>query len=451
MNLFKIFFITLIVILAGIPSISSAAPKSPTIIRDTEIESILRSWATPIFKAANLNPDAVHIIIVQSNAVNAFVAGGSNIFFYTGLINKTENAGELIGVIAHETGHIAGGHLIKGREAMERASYESIIGTILGIGVAIISGDSAAVPAISMGGNSMAMRKYLAHSRIQESSADQAALTFLEKAEINPAGMASFMDKLKADNYVPENQQSEYVRTHPLVDRRVDALKERISSSQYNSAQYPALWKEQHARMKAKLTGFINPEQVSWIYDDKDKSIAARYARAIAAYQNNKVDDALNKISALIETEPKNPYFHELKGQMLVDFNRVSEAVPNYKKAIELLPKASLFRIALAHALIESATQNEKDLLNNAVEQLEIALRNENKSTRIHRLLAIAYGRLGANNKAQIHLAEEAVLQRRFTYAKQQAEHILETENEGSKLWIKAKDIISFIETNKKE
>ncbi len=449
MRLFKIFFMALLIILVDKPNISNAAPKSPTIIRDTEIEGILRSWANPVFRAANLNPDAVNIIIVQSNAVNAFVAGGSNIFFYTGLISKTENAGELIGVIAHETGHIAGGHLIKGREAMERASYESIIGTILGVGIAIISGDSAAAPAISSGGSTIAMRKYLAHSRIQESSADQAALTFLEKAKINPAGMASFMDKLKSDSYIPETQRSEYVRTHPLVDRRVEALKARINESEYNAVPYPDLWAEQHARMKAKLTGFINPNQVSWAYDDKDISIAARYARAIAAYQNNKINDALNKISALIKLEPQNPYFYELKGQMLVDFNKVSKAVPYYEKAIELLPKASLFRIALAHALIESATQNEANLLTYAIKQLEIALRSESKSTRVHRLLATAYGRLGLNNEAQIHLAEEAVLQRRFTYAKQQAEHILKAENEGSKLWLKAKDIIFFIETKK--
>ncbi len=450
MNLFKIFFITLLVILVANPNISNAGKAKLSLIRDTEIESILRSWGSPIFKSAKLNPEAVNIILVQSNNVNAFVAGGSNIFIYTGLINKTDNPSELIGVMAHEAGHIAGGHLIRGRMALERASYESIIGTLLGIGVAIISGDAAAVPALSLGGNSIAGRRYLAHSRIQESSADQAALTFLEKAQINPSGMASFMDKLKADNYVPESQQSEYIRTHPLASNRIEALNNRIEQSQYKSAPYPDLWLEQHARMKAKLTGFINPEQVPWMYDDKDSSITARYARAIAAYRTDKVDDALNKISELIKTEPNNPYFYELKGQMLVDFNKVEEAVKYYEKAIDILPQASLFRIALAHALIESAQKNEPNLLTQAVEQLEKSLHDEKKSPRIHRLLATAYGRLGQSSKAKLHLAEEALLQRNFTYAKQHAEHVLETETEGSKLWLKAKDIISFIETKKK-
>ncbi len=452
---FKIFFIALFIIMTINPHISYAKKKPLSLIRDTEIENILRSWGEPIFRAAKLDTKAVNIILVQSNNVNAFVAGGSNIFFYTGLISRTENSGELIGVLAHETGHIAGGHLVRGRMAMERASYESIISTLLGIGVAIVSGDSSAVSAISLGGNSFAQRKYLAHSRIQESSADQAALTFLEKAKINPLGMVSFMDKLKADNYVPESQQSEYIRTHPLIDNRMEALKLRTSESPYNSTPYPKIWTEQHARMKAKLAGFINPEQVPWMYDDKDKSVPARYARAIAAYRNDRVDDALNKIDGLIKIEPQNPYFQELKGQMLVEFNMVKQAIPYYKKAIEIMPKANLFRIALAHALIESAQQNEKDLLIEAIKQLEIALGGESRSTRIHRLLATAYGRLGDEgnngNKAKLHLAEEAVLQNRFTYAKQHAQHILETEKKGSKLWLKANDIISFIKTTKKE
>ena len=190
-------------------------------IRDTEIEAILKSWSAPIFKAAGLDPEGVHIILVKDDAVNAFVAGGSNIFVYTGRIEKTESPGELIGVIAHETGHIAGGHLIRSREAMERASYESMIGALLGLGAAIAGGNPSAASAGIAGSSTFAQRSYLAYSRVQESSADQAALSFLEKAQINPSGMESFMEKMKSDMYVPESQQSEYVRTHPLMENRM--------------------------------------------------------------------------------------------------------------------------------------------------------------------------------------------------------------------------------------
>ncbi|MGN7437450.1 MAG: M48 family metalloprotease [Alcanivorax sp.] len=448
-NRLKIVFVALALYIASFPAIAHAQRSSPSLVRDTEIERTLKEWASPIFKAANLNPKAVNIILVQSDVMNAFVAGGPNIFLYTGLISKTDNPGELIGVLAHETGHITGGHLIRTRDALERASYESIIGTILGVGAAIVSGDSAAVPAISMGGTSIAQRKFLAHSRVQESSADQAALTFFEKAKMNPTGLATFMAKLKSQSYIPENQQSEYVRTHPLVDNRIEALERRIANAPAKDKPFPEKWKEQHARMTAKLVGFITPRQIPWVYDDKDKSIAAEYARAIAAYRNSSVTEAIDRINALIRLEPNNPYFLELKGQMLVDFGRVEEALPYYRQATSLLPDAPLIGIALAHALIESNKADDTAVFEEAIESLQRALRDEPRSSRIHRLLATAYGRMGQENRAKIHLAEEAVLQRRFSYATQHAQAVLASEEEGSAIWIQANDIISFIKTMK--
>ncbi len=424
---------------------SKKARKSLSLIRDTEIEAILKSWGEPIFKAAGLDPKSVNFILVKNDDVNAFVAGGANIFIYTGLINKTENPGELIGVIAHETGHISGGHLIRSREAMERASYESIIGVLLGVGAAIASGDASVAQAGAMGGSSYAQRRYLAHSRIQESSADQAALTVLEKAKINPTGLESFMQKMQSDMYVPQSQQSEYVRTHPLMDNRMDAIKHRVSQSPYLNKSTPTLWNEQHARMKAKLTGFIHPGKVPWAYDDRDQSVPAQYARAIADYRNDKFDSSLAKINALIEREPENAYFSELKAQILLEFGHVSEAATIYRKASKLLPQAPLLRIALAHALIESSNDNDPIILKEAANELQRALQHEPRSTRIHRLLATAYGRLGEENRAKLHLAEEAVLQRRYTYAKQHIEAIFTTENKGSSTWIKAKDLLTYI------
>ncbi len=425
---------------------SIAQSRSLGLIRDTEIENILREWATPVFQVAGLNPQSVNIILVRSDDVNAFVAGGSNIFFYTGLISKTKGPGELIGVLAHETGHITGGHLIRTRDALERASYESIIGTLLGIGAAIATGDGGAAAALSAGGSSIAQRRFLAHSRVQESSADQAALTLMEKAKMNPTGLATFMETLKSDQYVPETQQSEYVRTHPLTGNRIEALMRRIEKSKYKDKPYNNKWIEQHARMKAKLVGFITPRQIAWVYDDRDQSIPAAYARAIAAYRLDQVDNALKQMDALLMKEPNNPYFLELKGQMLVDFGRVAQAVPYYKKALKIMPNAPLFRIALGHALIESGGERAEPL-KQAIENLQRALKSEPRSSRIHRLLATAYGRLKQHDRAKIHLAEEALLQRRFRYARQHAEGVLSRAKEGGILWLKAKDIMSFIET----
>lgn len=425
----------------------AAAP--PVLIRDTEIEGILKEWAAPLVAAADLPKDSVEIILVQSPDMNAFVAGGANIFIYTGLIAHTDNPGELIGVIAHEMGHIAGGHLIRGRAAMERASYESILGMILGVGVAIASGDGGAAAAIGTGASSIAARRFLAFSRVQESSADQAALTFMDKAKMDPSGLASFLGKLESEELMPANQQSEYIRTHPLTANRIEAVQTRGQSSVFKDTPYPPEWVEQHARMKAKLIGFISPEKVAWQYDDQDKSVPARYARSIAAYRQNDVTGALKEIDILIASEPGNPYFQELKGQMLVDFGRVSEAIPYYRKSVDMLPGAPLLQIALAHALIESGGGDQS--LEEAVRQLEQALIKEPRSSRAYRLLGISYGKLGHEGEAKLNLAEEALLQSRFDYAKELAEGAVRSFPEGSREWLRAKDILSHVENREND
>lgn len=445
MNRYRLLFPVILAIIGFIVMIpADAASQGPTLIRDTEIENTIKEWAAPLVQAAGLPAGGVNFILVQSPEMNAFVAGGANIFIYTGLIEKTENPGELVGVIAHEMGHIAGGHLIRGREAMERASYESILGTILGVGVAIASGEGGAAAAIGAGASSVATRRFLAFSRIQESSADQAALTFMDKAHMNPAGLGSFLEKLESEELLPTSQQSEYVRTHPLTANRVSAVETRAHESPYAGQSFPAKWVEQHARMKAKLVGFISPEKVLWEYQDKDKSIAARYARSIAAYRQNQVTEAIKDIDALIVSEPDNPYFHELKGQMLVDFGRVKEAIPSYRKAVSLLPQAPLIQIALGHALIEG-NGGTKDL-KEAIQQLESALKEEPRSSRAYRLLGIAYGQMGDEGHAKLNLAEEALLQGRADYAKELAEGATRTFAKGSREWLQAQDILSYLD-----
>jgi predicted Zn-dependent protease len=420
-----------------------AQQTPPPLIRDTEIEAIFKEWAAPLLKSSGI--PHVDIILVQSNQINAFVAGGANIFFYTGLLQKTDGPGEVLGVMAHEMGHIAGGHLIAQRSAMERASYESILGMVLGLGAAAVTGNGQAANAIILGGNSLAQRRYLSHSRIHESSADQAGFTFLTSASINPSGMSTFLGKLDSEELLPASQQSEYMRTHPVTRSRIEAVNALITKTDLRDKAFPPLWIEQHARMKAKLTGFINPAQVEWAYEDQDQSIAARYARAIAAYRLNDIQGALKQIDALIAAEPKNPYFQELKGQVLLESGRVRDAVPYYQKSVALLPEASLLRIALAHALIESG--DEPANLKEAITHLKRAEKTEDRSTRIHRLLATAYGRLGQERAAKLELAEEALLQRRFDYAKSQAEGAISGLAEGSPEWVKGKDILLQIET----
>lgn len=438
--------------LLAVIALAAARPAAagPVIIRDTEIERILRDWATPVMRAAGLEPDAVKIILVQDPAINAFVAGGQNLFIYSGLIERSENADEVIGVMAHEIGHISGGHLTRTYEALRNASYESVLGTILGIGAALASGDGQVGAAVMAGTSSTAVNRFLAFSRVQESSADQAGLSYLEKSGFSPGGFLSFTRKLESDELLPPSQQNEYVRTHPLTRDRVDAIRAAYDRSPYRDKALPAAWQEDHRRIKAKLKAFITPERVAWDYDTRDKSLPAEYARAIAAYRQNKVKEALERADGLLALEKDNPYFLELKGQMLVDFSRVAEAAPYYEKAVALDPRAPLIRTAYAHALIETA-DGRPARLDEAISHLTRAAADEPRTGRIYRLLATAYGRKGDEPMAKLYLAEEAVLQRQWRYARLQAEGALQGLPASSRSRVRAQDILAYVEQNEKK
>jgi predicted Zn-dependent protease len=450
MNMKRTRKLALALLLAAATVAAPFAARAQTIIRDTEIEEYMAEWFKPVFTAAGMSPDQVKIILVQDDQVNAFVAGGSNIFFYTGLLQKTENPGEVIGVMAHELGHIQGGHLIRGREAMEKASYESILGMIIGVGAAIATGDGGAAATIGAGSASMAQRGFLKYSRTFEASADQAALKFMNKAQIDPIGLKTFLQKLEGQEFRPETQQSEYVRSHPLTHQRVETVEAQATQSPYKGKPWPEEWNRQHKMMLAKLTGFISPQQVAWNYDDRDNSRESLTARAIAAYRTSDVARALKLANQLLAMEPQNPYFLELKGQMLVDFGRVAEAVPYYEKSVALKPQAGLIRAALAHAQLETAKGNRAQV-EKAIDNLNLAAKSEPRSPRIHRLLATAYGQIGEESMAKLHLAEEALLQNKKNYAKTQAEQAQKGLKQGSPGWIRASDILSYIETRRDE
>lgn len=416
------------------------------IIRDTEIEGILQGWARPVFEAAGLSTDQVKIIIVQSNELNAFVAGGANIFLYTGLLTAAKNPDEIIGVIAHELGHIAGGHLIRGREAMERASYEAMLATLLGVGAAV-AGSTDAGGAIIRGGQGIALGSYLSHSRLEESSADQAALTYLARAGYSPDGLASFLGTIASQEVLSTAQQSAYTRTHPLTRDRIEAMKAGAARASTHGKTTPPAFEEQYARLTAKLNGFISPQRIAWVYGEQDTSIAAQYARAIAAYRNSDKAKALSLMDSLIAREPKNAAFHELKGQMLRDFGDLKGAASAYRQSLSLNPRAPLVQIDFAQVLIELAGQGKRDLYDEAEKNLTLAQAKEPRSTDIQRLFATLYGRMGDEPRARYHLAEKAVLEGRFAEAEELLKLALPGLKSGTRPWRQAQDLQSWLAT----
>ena len=417
----------------------------PSFIRDAEIENYLHTLASPIYRAADIEPKSVTIVIVESNTVNAFVAEGMNEFFYTGLLQLTDSPDQLAGVIAHETGHIAGGHLIRGKEEQRNASAEAILGTILAVGAGVASGNGGLAAGGLAGGTQVAERSFLSFSRSQEASADSAGLSFLDRAGISARGMLEFFHKLAGQELLPSDRQEEYVRTHPLTQDRTDAVQQHLDASSIKNAKLPDNLYAMHERMKAKLTGYLQPETALLRYTDSDPRLPTRYARAIALYRTGKPDRALSITDGLIAQEPANPFFYELKAQILFDNGRVEESIQNYKKANALLPDSSLLRQAYGHALLESKDTSRIDL---AVQQLLESNRLEDRTPMTWRFLAAAWGRKAELTQdtrfeamATYALAEEAAAQGNDKAAGQLAERAMKGLTKGSAYWLRAQDI----------
>lgn len=428
------------------------------IIRDSEIEASFKEWMAPLLDVANMREGDVKIILVGSEDINAFVAGGRNIFIYTGLITEATHVSEVIGVMAHELGHIEGGHLVRMRDELEMASYQSMLAAVLGIGIAAAGGPAEVGSAIYSGGSTVAGRSFLSHSRTQESAADQAALKYFERAGLSPKGLVTFMHKMQGQELLSTHHQTEYMRTHPMTRDRLLAMEAGLSRSPYKANALPDKWQDNFLRMKAKIHAYLDPARAKGIYGGEHDTLVGQYALAIVDYRQGRLDRALTKLEPLIKQEPKNPYFHEFKGQILLELQRLDEAIEAYQKAIDYAPEASLIRIDLAQTLVQKAGQDNHEYLRRAARELGKATQKERRTPRLHRLAATIHGRLGDEALAQLHLAEEAVLQGDFAQARvfaTRAENVMQRKkDQGNNLdqgtWLRVQDILQYI-NNKKE
>jgi predicted Zn-dependent protease len=417
----------------------AAARAQLSLIRDAEIEHILRTFATPIFQVAGVSPRAVDIRLVNDRRINAFVAGGQNLFLFTGLLVETETAGELIGVIAHETGHIAGGHIARGQEALEQAQRTALLTTLLGVAAAIASGDARVGAATAGGGTAIAERSFLGYSRSMESAADQAAINYLNRAGLSARGLLRFMETLEDQELLPASRQVEYIRTHPLTRDRVDFIRNHVHGSRLADAPLPPTYVEQFERMQAKLIGFLHPTIALRRYGADDPRVAPRYGHAIALYRQGRVEESLTMMTRLVEEEPNNPYFHEIVGQILLENGRVAEARRAYERAAALSPDEPLILTALAQTKIDAGTPAD---LQSAIDDLTRAVAQRDGGTPLAwRLLATAYGRTGDLGMSALALAEEALAMGDEETAQQQAARALRALPNGSSGWLRAQDI----------
>ena len=412
-----------LVLATGCGLVRQAAADQPSFIRDAEIESFIRGWWTPIILVAGLDPQAVHIYIVNDPTLNAFVAGGQNLFLYTGTLIRSTSPNQIVGIMAHETGHIAGGHLSRVDQAMRNATIASIISMVAGVAAAAVTHNPDAAVAGAIGGSSVGERSFLAYSVTQEASADHAAMTFLDRAHMSARGLLEFFGILEQDELLAGQSEIPYLRTHPLTRDRVNYLRDHVEHSQWSNVPDPPEWIEQHARMKAKLDAFLSPPaQVLSRYKPDDKSVAARYARAIGYYRIPELGKALDVIDGLIKDEPNDPYFEELKGQMLFENGRVKDAIGPYERSVALKPDSALLKIELAQVQLESEDPAQ---VPKALTLLNTATPFEGDNSELWRLLAIAYGRSNNMGMAALSIAEQNMADGEWNSARLEAARAL--------------------------
>ena len=430
------------------PARAQDATTGMPIIRDTEIEQLLRDYAQPILKAAGLAKQNVKVVVLNDRAFNAFVMDGRHIFVNAGALFDAKTPNEVIGVFAHETGHLAGGHLLKLREQLATAQTASVVALLLGVGAAVAasrSGGGNAAAAV-LGPQSAIQRSLLAYVRTQEDQADHAGAKFLNATGQSGRGMLDLFKRLSSDSLFNSRFIDPYLQSHPMPADRVAALDTLVKSSPYFDVKDPADLQARHDLMRAKLSGFLErPDTVARRYPLGDHSLAARYARAISAYRHTDLRQAVGQIDGLIQSQPANPYFYELKGQALLEGGRAAEAIAPLRQAVHLSQGTPLIQIMLAQALI--GTNNPK-LAEEAVALLRAALLREPEAPQAYSQLAMAYGRKGDLAQADLASAQAAFSRGDMMTARQLASRAKTRLPVGSPAWVRADDIVNLKPNN---
>lgn len=430
-------FLTLIAVL----SLMAQPAAAQSILRDAETEALLNDMAAPLVEAAGLQPGNVEIVLINDPSINAFVAGGQAVYIHTGLIDAAETANEVQGVIAHELGHITGGHIIRHSEGAGAATNISLLSLLLGVGAALAGAGDAAMGVI-MAGQRAALGKYLAFSRVQESSADAAGAEYLSKAGISGRGSLAFFGKLQNQEFrygYSQDDEAAFSRTHPLSGDRMARLREVYTKDPAWDAPDDAGLQQRFERVKAKLFGYQKtPQRTLQAYPETMSGIPARYARAYAWHKDAQMDKALAETDALLELAPNDPYFLELKGQVLLESGKPEAAIEPLRRATELTRNQPLIASMFGHALI--ATEDPAHF-----EEAERVLRAAVGRDRLNPFawyqLGVVYAARGDMPRARLASAEQQVMNRQYAQAIRSAQAAEAGLPEGTPDWIRAQDI----------
>ena len=377
-----------------------------SLIRDAETEKFLHQLADPIFVAANLDPKNINIYIVNDSSINAFVSGGQNVFINTGLIRKYKTPDALIGVLAHETGHIVGGHLARSSEGASQAEGAMLLSYLLGIG-AIAAGAPDAGTAILMGGNQTAQRLYMKFTRTQEEAADQYAIEFLDKMKYPADGLVQLLEFFKSEMAAYKDQIDEYLLSHPVSQKRIDLIKARTAHKNFSDKQINQKLQTSMNQVLTKLEAFMDdPDYLLAKYqnhhDDK-----ANYIKSVALFKKGKIDESLKILDPIIAKNPRDGFLFELKGQILFESGRIQESILAYNQAVKLIssPDNAVIKVALGLAIL-SLKSSDQDLMKLAIKHLEEAKKYEKENPLLFKQLANGYSRIGDEGRSLLALAE---------------------------------------------
>jgi predicted Zn-dependent protease len=425
-----------------------------SLVRDAEIEALVRDYARPILEAAGLGRSGIEIVLVNDLTFNAFVAG-RRIFINTGALLMAETPNEIIGVLAHEAGHIAGGHQQRLREQLSRANTMAIISTLVGAGVAVggsiggMPGAGQAGMGIMGGGTEAARRSLMSYQRTEESTADRSALTYLEKTGQSARGMLQTFERLAGSMSVAGVRVDPYQISHPMPRERIANLETLARASRNYERRDSAALQQRHDMMRAKIAAYTEGHSAATrLFRDNPKSLPALYADAIGSFLSNNSRAALSKMDALIRAHPRNPYFHEMRGEILLKAGKAKEAAASFSRALQLDgQKSGLIQIGYGQALLASGGEQS---VRKAVAELQTGLTRARDYSAGYRYLAQAHAQLGDIPQADLATADGHFYSGNYRDAKIFAARAQQRLPNGSPGWLRAQDIINYREPGRR-
>ncbi|QHO76557.1 peptidase [Bradyrhizobium sp. CCBAU 051011] len=440
---------TAVALVAAPMAATAQENRGPPVLRDAETEQLLREYTRPILRAAGLEKQNIQMVIINQGVFNAFVADGRRIFVNYGAILQSETPNQIIGVMAHETGHLAGGHLAKMREQMAQAQTQMIIAMLLGAGAMVAgaqggggnSGLANAGAAMFSAPGEIIRRNLLSYVRQQEENADKAGVKFLNATGQSSRGMYETFKRFTEESLFAARGADPYVQSHPMPAQRVAALEELARSSPYwDKKDDPAL-QLRHDMVRAKISAFMERQETVYRrYPMSNNSLPARYAHAIATYRHGDLRSALAQIDALLQQQPNNPYFYEVRGQALLEGGKPQEAIAPLRKAVQLSNNSPLIEMMLGQALVATGNNAYTD---EAISILRAATAREPEALIGYTQLAMAYGRKGDYAQADLASAQAAYLRGDSKTARDLASRAKTRFAIGTPGWVKADDIVS--------